>query len=170
MFRLSVCFVAMALFLSGCGAFEKMQATRNDIESNIAEIEFLRSQMRDLLAAHATQVVAPATKPKVTPRLPEKFSQNLSYSATEEALDTILVEISRQSGLPIWLTEFTLDGSSNIGQKPISFQYEGTLQGLLDHLAQITKLHWRFLVRDSAFSRQFADGRTRGLGQYCQHH
>jgi len=139
--------ILLSLLLGGCSVFEKADQAQRAVDADITEVEILRSQMRDLMAAHAVKASAQAPKPKTAPALPARFRQELSQTATQEALDDVLVNLSRQSGLPIWLTEFAQDPRSsggNLGDQLVSFQYQGTLQGLLDHLAQITKLHWRY--------------------------
>jgi len=144
MLRTAALLLTVMGMLTGCAVLERTETTKHAIESDISEVELLRAQMRDLLAAHAVQGASKPVKASATPKLPERFNQTLSHSATDEKFDEVLLEISRQSGLPIWLTEFAQDDSNGLGQKRISFRYDGTLQGLLDHLAQVTKLHWRY--------------------------
>jgi len=54
--------VLLSLLLGGCAVFEKADQAQHAVEADIAEVELLRAQMRDLMAAHAVKAVAPAPR------------------------------------------------------------------------------------------------------------
>jgi len=88
-------------------------------------------------------------------QLPPLFNETVAYATSGQMLKEALESISRQIGVPVWLTEFaneqpisatstSSDDEDNPRRTQIQLQYEGSLQGLFDQLAQSARLNWRY--------------------------
>jgi hypothetical protein len=85
-------------------------------------------------------------------QLPAIFSQPVSYSTAGQTLEEALAVLSRQLRIPIRIAESvsdsgTLDSSQSHlpqAQTWLQVQWQGNLRGLLDQLAQASRLYWRY--------------------------
>ncbi|WP_204376560.1 type II secretion system protein GspD, partial [Ventosimonas gracilis] len=146
------------LLLAGCNTFKQ---TGDDIGQDKQQTDQLREQMGErsqpfaVLKHGRAKIAGEEIRLKEEKEeLPELFTEQISYITSGQTLEETLEALSRQMGLPIWLTEFASEGAArksgssddddNPGRIPIHIQYEGSLQGLLDQLAQSGRLYWRY--------------------------
>lgn len=147
--------ICMAL-LSGCAMVKK---TEKEVDDDHLNVEQLKQRMSDGAASSAVLTI-PRSKLageeivlKEESSLPPLFSRSVMYSTSGQRLDEVLASLSRQIGMPVWLTEFAAVGGASsyataddggLGATEIQLQWSGSLSGLLDQLAQASHLHWRF--------------------------
>jgi len=146
------------LLLCGCNTIQK---TGDDISQDKQQTDQLREQMGErsqpfaVLKHGRAKIAGEEIRLKEEKEeLPPLFAEQVSYITSGQTLEETLEALSRQMGIPIWLTEFASEGAArksdssddddNPGRIPIHIQYEGSLQGLLDQLAQSGRLHWRY--------------------------
>jgi len=147
-----------ALTLSGCNTIKE---TGKNIDSEGQNTDQLREQMRErsqpfAVLKHGRAKIAGEEihLKEAKEELPPLFAEQVTYVTSGQTLEETLESVSRQMGIPIWLTEFASEGAArksdstddedNPGRIPIHIQYDGSLQGLLDQLAQSGRLHWRY--------------------------
>ena len=142
--------------LAGCGTIDKVERI---VKEDSDKVEELRRQQGEGAASTAV-LVRPNAKLageeialKPQENLPAIFQRQTTYTTAGQQLDEVLEVVSRQIGVPIWVTEFASDTGSSAynsrsdqghGRAKVQLQWNGTVRGLLDHLAQTAKLHWRF--------------------------
>jgi len=150
----------LILVLSGCSL---LRETRQSIEQDIDTTSTLREQMRErsepfaVLTHQRARIAGEEIRLKEEKEiLPPLFNERVTYVTSGQTLQETLETVSRQVGMPIWLTEFVSDkesvgrnsSSSNDdderGRVTIQIHYDGPLYGLLDQLAQSARLHWRY--------------------------
>jgi len=148
------------LVLSGCSLLKE---TRESIEQDIETTDALRDQMRErsepfAVLSHArARIAGEEIRLKEEKEiLPPLFNEHVTYVTSGQTLQETLETVSRQVGMPIWLTEFVSDKESvgknsrsssdddERGRVTIQIHYDGPLHGLLDQLAQSARLHWRY--------------------------
>jgi len=149
-----------AWVLSGCSL---LRETREVVEQDIDTTNAMRTDMRErsepfAVLSHdrariAGEEIALKQEREILPPL---FNERVSYVTSGQTLEETLETVSRQMGMPIWLTEFASEGesvsrntstsSSDDDRRRVTIQihYDGPLRGLLDQLAQSARLHWRY--------------------------
>jgi len=147
-----------SLLLAGCNTIRQ---TGEDIEQDKKTTDQLRAQMGErsepfAVLKHGRAKIAgeEIRLQEEKEELPLLFAEPISYITSGQTLEETLEAVSRLVGIPIWLTEFASEGAArksdsgddddNPGRIPIHIQYDGSLQGLLDQLAQSGRLHWRY--------------------------
>lgn len=141
--------------LSGCAMTKK---TEKEVDDDRLNVEQLKQRMSDGAASSSVLAIARSKLAgeeivlKDEASLPAMFSRNVMYTTGGQRLDEVLASLSRQIGMPVWLTEFATDGAAfsdgrsdgGLGATEIQLQWSGPLSGLLDQVAQSARLHWRF--------------------------
>ncbi|WP_027015211.1 type II secretion system protein GspD [Comamonas composti] len=142
--------------LSGCGTISSID---KGIDKETTVIEDMQQQLRSSSASTAVlmrkrmKIAGEEVALRAETMLPAIFDTPILYSTGGQRLDEVLDALSRQAGIPVWLTEFASESGGNSyqtrsdagqGRIQIQLQWNGTLRGLFDHLAQTAKLHWRF--------------------------
>jgi len=155
--RLCGAVLLAGLMLAGCS----IKKTTKDIEQDEQDTGQLREQMSErsqpfaVLKHGRSKIGGDEIRLKEEKEeLPPLFDEYVSYVTSGQTLEESLEAVSRQIGLPIWLTEFASEGAArssnssndedNPGRILIQIQYDGSLRGLLDQLAQSGRLNWRY--------------------------
>jgi len=147
--------------LSGCSLLREARenvAETTDITYDLSEQMRERSEPFAVLSHDRARIAGEEVRIRQEKEvLPPLFDEHIAYVTSGQTLQETLEIVSRQIGMPIWLTEFVTDAESiskngstssndddEKGKTTIQIHYDGPLSGLLDQLAQSARLHWRY--------------------------
>lgn len=144
------------LALHGCAIVETQDAVKQQVKTAQAAVEVAKQQLeRDKSSGpvrrHAGVKVAGDEVSLDSERvLPAVFRKQFTYTTHAQPLWGIANELSERTGLPVRVvnaTRFDVAGSqqtASIGANTVALDYQGTLAGALDMVAQTSRSYWRW--------------------------